>query len=373
MLVELHLLQNFGPSCLNRDDTNTPKECEFGGHRRARISSQCLKRAIRWHPAFRAALAPALGVRTKRLAEAVAAQVGGPGRDRGLVQEMASALVQEAVGRVGAEDRTRVLVHVGMDEINRLAGVIRDSWEDLAAAPATARQRRLEAAVASFRPGTQAPDIALFGRMIAENANMQVEAACQVAHALSTHRVTTEMDFFTAVDDLKQTRRGSAEMIGTLEFCSACFYRYAVLDQRQLLRNLSGDTDLACRVGLAFVEATIEAVPSGRQTSYAAHSLPSFILVVMRRRGVPWSLVNAFETPVSSPDHDRQGLVGRSIAALDAHWGELVRLYGGEGIAEGATCWLGTPPVVHLQPYRVSGVAALLQRVREQLAAGAVD
>src|ERR1700726_3904869 len=70
MFIEIHAIQNFAPSNLNRDDTGSPKDCEFGGHRRARVSSQCLKRAVR--EAFRRdQLLPKdrLARRTKRFVE----------------------------------------------------------------------------------------------------------------------------------------------------------------------------------------------------------------------------------------------------------------------------------------------------------------
>ena len=52
---------------------------------------------------------------------------------------------------------------------------------------------------ALLKDAVETPELALFGRMIADNPDWNVEAACQVAHALSTHRVTMDFDFFTAL------------------------------------------------------------------------------------------------------------------------------------------------------------------------------
>jgi CRISPR system Cascade subunit CasC len=385
MLIELHILQNVAPSCLNRDDTNAPKDCEFGGHRRARLSSQSLKRALRWHPEFAASLRAPLAVRTKRLVETLAQRLAASGYPEAIAHHVVAAVVHETIGQVGSDGRTRVLAYLGQDEIAALEQLLRAHWEQLArAAAASAAEPPAEAAgdagadhdparagrgplqkaarqvAAEFRPGTCAPDIALFGRMIAENAHLNVEAACQVAHALSTHRVAMEMDFFTAVDDLKPGRRGAAEMIGTTEFYSACFYRYSVVLLEQLVANLGGDEDLAREVVVAFLRASVAALPRGRENSTAAHSPPSFVMAVVRERGMPWSLVNAFETPIWAPDHDRQGLVARSLAALGAHWADLVGMYGADGVAAAAACWLGRMDARPLQPYRVPGLSQLV-------------
>jgi CRISPR system Cascade subunit CasC len=390
MLIELHILQNLPPSCLNRDDTNTPKDCEFGGHRRARLSSQRLKRAVRWHPAFAEALQVPLAARTKRVAEALTVGLVEAGYPEALAGPAVCAVVQEAVGQVGSDGRTRVLMYLGQDELERLSQAIRANWDDLAQAAATptrepaaveagprgrvqaraGKEPLLKAArrvAATFTPGSLAPDIALFGRMIAENTHFNVEAACQVAHAISTHRVTMEMDFFTAVDDLKPGRRGTAEMIGTSEFYSACFYRYSVVSLTQLAANLSGDQEAAADVTEAFVRASVAALPRGRQGSSAAHSPPSFVMAVVRASGSPWSLVNAFEAPVWASDRDRHGIVARSMAALDAYWGDLITMYGSEGIVATAACWLGRATAPRVQACRVDDLERLMGVVRASI------
>ncbi|MCE5238402.1 type I-E CRISPR-associated protein Cas7/Cse4/CasC [bacterium] len=366
MLMELHLLQSFAPSCLNRDDTNSPKDCLFGGVRRARISSQCLKRAIRWHPDF-LGIAGVRSVRTKRLVELVCAALERRGRPPEEARRLVPAVLQELVGQLGPSDRTRALMYVGDDEVQRLTQLVDDNWDALASGggpgSGTAGTRRRDPLqqlarqlTARFEPGTMAPDIALFGRMIAENAHLNVQAACQVAHAISTHRAVVEMDFFSAVDDLKPREGPGAEMIGTIEFNSACFYRYAAVSIEQLLTNLAGDAELAADTLAGFLHAAIAAVPSGRQNGMAAANPPSFVMIVARSHGAGWSLANAFEHPVFVSASDRLGLVAKSVIAADTYWGKLADMYGEDGIAARPACWLEECPVQHLNGQRVRHV-----------------
>ena len=230
MKVEMHMLQNFAPSCLNRDDTNSPKDCEFGGFRRARISSQCLKRSIRTHPVFVDALQGATGVRTKLLAGRLCEQLAGMG-DVAQVSAIVAAFVEALVSALDkAGEKTKVLLYLGNDEITRMEALLREHWADLlAAARASAPEKAAGAKAKSKNPlqtaaievakgyksGTRAADIALFGRMVAESPEMNLEAACQVAHAISTHKVSMELDFYTAVDDLQPEAETGAGMMGT--------------------------------------------------------------------------------------------------------------------------------------------------------------
>jgi CRISPR system Cascade subunit CasC len=366
MFVELHLLQNFAPSCLNRDDTNTPKDCEFGGHRRARISSQCIKRAVRRY--FRdQELLPRehLAERSKRLVGEVVRLLEDKQRPaQGAAERVKNALASVKLA-APEKNETEYLLFLGQREITGLADVVEAHWDALgtaATAPAEAsaeagagkgkaRTRRQEKAqakealpadvvkkVKAIFDGGKAADVALFGRMLADQADLNVDAACQVAHALSTNRVSMEMDFFTAVDDLKQQREeedAGAGMLGTVEFNSACFYRYANIDIGQLTKNLQGDCDLARQTVEAFLKASIHAIPTGKQNTFAAHNPPSLVLAVVRDRGL-YSLANAFEQPAAP---DRHGsLVQNSVRALDTYWGRLVRMFGRDGVKAAAVC-----------------------------------
>ncbi|HCW51416.1 MAG TPA: type I-E CRISPR-associated protein Cas7/Cse4/CasC, partial [Clostridiales bacterium] len=341
MKVELHIIQNFAPACLNRDDVNAPKDCEFGGFRRARISSQCLKRAIRMHWNENGMLEGNRAKRTRLLVEFVTRHLVEQGRDRESAVLVARTAL-EAGTKLSLKDdgTTEYLLFLGEGAIADFARAVDANWDELLSLAETAAgseeqgkgRKKGKSKTLSVPPavaeaakvlfdGTKAADLALFGRMIADMPDKNIEASCQVAHAISTHAVTMEMDYFTAVDDLQPSEDTGAGMIGTTEFNSACYYRYSVVDFDQLVSNLGGDTSLALRTLEAYLVSSAEAIPSGKQNSMAAHNPPSLIFAVVRRSGAPWSLVNAFEHPVHPNRSPGGGLVRQSIERLDAYWG----------------------------------------------------
>jgi CRISPR system Cascade subunit CasC len=274
MILELHLLQNFAPSNLNRDDTGSPKECEFGGCRRARISSQCLKRAIRGTFKETSLLGPEeLGVRTKRAVKDLADAFVAKGK---LEQEalMVAALGVRALGLKVKPGKppTEYLMFLSRAQLDLFATWSLENWEalsnivkDEAKKPkpvkgkgnqkdATVSQPgkkdalpKLPANAPDLLDGHRAADLALFGRMIADLSDRSIDTAAQVGQAISTHRVDFEFDYYTAMDDLKPDDKPGADMIGTVEFNSACYYRYANLSWPILLGNLDSDYGLARR------------------------------------------------------------------------------------------------------------------------------
>lgn len=325
MNIELHIVQNFAPSCLNRDDTNSPKTCTFGGTLRARISSQCFKRAIRLH--MKEALGVPTGVRTRCLAGVpeLLAERGLPADDAAL----RTARALQAAGFVVEDGRTKVGLYLADDEIARLADAVAADWDALGEEPgategaSTRRRGKGKAAgveaphvvevIKALGQRVRSADIALYGRMMAENTNMNIDAACQVAHAVSTHTIETDFDFFTAVDDLQPDEETGAGMMGHQEFNSACFYRYALIQTGQLVANLNGDVDLARRAVEGFVRAAVDAIPSAKQNSHAAQNPPSYVQVIVGA-DLPRSLANAFERPVTAGYGE--SLVANSVAAL---------------------------------------------------------
>jgi CRISPR system Cascade subunit CasC len=336
MKIELHILQNFAPSCLNRDDTNSPKECEFGGCRRARISSQCVKRAIRWAPVFAEKTAAEPSKRTRLLKENLAKRLekrklGQPEQIGRVLGEAIPALLT----KLDKKGLTDVGIYLGPGEIAAFEQQLADRWPDLAGdKPKEALGEAHKELSKLFKDGvTSAPDVALYGRMLASKAGVKihVDAACQVAHAISTHKVGVEFDFFTAVDDLQPKEDPGAGMMGTVELNSACYYRYANIDLEQLKSNLGDDEGLARKTVEAFLRAAVAAIPTGKQNSMAAQNPPSFVFGVVRDNGL-WSLANAFVDPVrAGKDGD---LVDSSVARLESYWERLVEVYGDSGIRE---------------------------------------
>ncbi|MHC1771727.1 MAG: type I-E CRISPR-associated protein Cas7/Cse4/CasC [Flexilinea sp.] len=221
------------------------------------------------------------------------------------------------------DGKTNVLLFISRQEIQEIA----DNLHKIGNQPDEIKKFAINYARSSKnRPS--APDIAMFGRMLADRPETNVDAACQVAHAISTHSVNMDIDFFTAIDDLLPEGETGAGMMNVTGFNSACFYRYACINFGQLCTNLNGDVELARRTVEAFLRASVSAIPTGKQNSFAAQNPPSFLMAVVREDGQCWSLANAFEKPVRI--HSDKGLIQASIEALDTYWGKLITFYGGK-------------------------------------------
>lgn len=333
-LIEIHALQNFAPSNLNRDDTGAPKDALFGGTRRARVSSQCLKRAVREY--FKEQNKAWVANRTKRIVDDLKKRVAPKLHDqKGFSEENLVKAIEGAVSSLGSnkkvkvdkERKTDVLLFLSPKEIDSLEGVIVESYADLLKTkPSDEVIKRLNAAIDGENRSRLSVDVALFGRMLAVMPEKNQNAACQVAHAISTHAVEREFDFYTAVDDLKPEDTAGADMMGTVEFNSACFYRYAVVDWEKLVENLQGDAELA-KTGLqAFLEGFVIAEPTGKQNTFAAHNPTEFVAVSVRRNTAPRNLANAYETAIRAKKDE--SLTKESAMRLSAKAIALDKLYG---------------------------------------------
>lgn len=334
--IEFHLIQSFAPSNLNRDDTGAPKDAMFGGHRRARVSSQCFKRSVRSFLSEQGLLQrDATGVRTRKLGQLLGQALAERGHADAQAQ-LAGAL-QAAGLSLDDEGQSQYLLFLGRREVEALADVIHAHWDALTPPPAAAdgkkskKQAKAEApaelskAVKKLLDGGKAVDVALFGRMLADLPEANQHAACQVAHAISTHKVDREFDYFTAVDDEGGADESGAGMIGHVEFNAAVFYRYAAIDLAQLQHNLQGDQALVLQGLVAFTESLVRALPSGKQNSFAAHNPPAFVGVVLRH-GSPVNLANAFEKPIAP--RAQQAMSDLSVAALADTERRLAAFYG---------------------------------------------
>jgi CRISPR system Cascade subunit CasC len=347
-LIEIHALQNFAPSNLNRDDTGAPKDAIFGGTRRARVSSQCFKRAVRSHFADlvkRNALAlDDVACRTKRALDAIVKILSEKGRDKVIAEEKTKLALAAMEISVKDDGKAEYLLFLGQREITGIADIIHEKWDSILPPAANSDEGKkkgkakkqaaqnadpeLKKALDKVFNGGKAVDVALFGRMLADLPEKNQNAACQVAHAISTHAVDREFDFYTAVDDLKPEDTAGADMMGTVEFNSACFYRYAVVDWEKLQGNLQGDADLAGKGLRAFLEGFVVAAPTGKQNTFAAHNPPEFVAISVRRNTAPRSLANAFETAVRVGKNE--SLTKRSAEALIQKAQALQAAFGGE-------------------------------------------
>ena len=325
--VDIHIIQNLPPSCVNRDDSGSPKYAIYGGVRRLRVSSQSWKRAARLY--FDDLLdASDVGVRTKRVAGVLAAKIA---EDAPELTESALSLAEGVFktakiklspprGKKNAPQESGYLMFLSAGQIGRLA--------ELAITSARGGEALDARTVKKIFKETHAVDIALFGRMVADDTDLNVDAACQVAHAISTHAAENEYDFFTAVDDEKsrseEEEDAGAGMMGTVEFSSATMYRYATVNLDMLVKNL-GDGEAALRALEVFIKGFCLSMPTGKQNTFANRTVPETVVVSVRE-DQPVSLVGAFEKPIPQ-DADR-GYVDRSVESLVRYSSTIEENYG---------------------------------------------
>lgn len=320
-ILDIHILQTVPPSNLNRDDTGTPKSATYGGVRRSRVSSQAWKRATR--EAFGELLdSSELGIRTKKVVEVLAERVME--LDSSLPPAAAQALAAETIttatgskvavpGRKSKQDaedaapaESTYLMFLSNRQYGALAAMTVEGGKggDLQALKDFFKVKENKSRAKQLVLTEHSVDIALFGRMVADSTDLNVDAAAQVAHALSVHAVEVESDYYTAVDDKNTDAETGAGMIGTIDFNSATLYRYAALDVNRLQENLGAGHDDARpveptrRAVAAFLEGFITSLPTGKINTFGNQTLPAAVIVKIRSRR-PVSYVAAFEEPVA--------------------------------------------------------------------------
>ncbi|PLW66312.1 type I-E CRISPR-associated protein Cas7/Cse4/CasC [Streptomyces sp. SCUT-3] len=331
LFVEVHVLQSLPPSNANRDDSGTPKQALYGGARRARVSSQAWKRATRTE--FAKAVEPAdRATRTKRIASLLAERLtrpaaeGGAGLETAQADRLTAALL-EPLGITKSskkEEQSAYLLFFGKRQLDEIVKLLNGRAAELAALPdgeLKAQVAKLPV-VATLTKGHPA-EVALFGRMVADLPSLNVDAAVQVAHALSTHAVRTEFDYYTAVDD-ENTEDHGAGMIGTIEFNSSTLYRYAVLGVHQLRDNLTS-AEAARETTVRFVDAFTRSMPTGHMNSFAHRTLPHLVLLTLRT-DQPVNLVSAYEEPVAGA----AGLAAESAVRLADELRSVAETWGAE-------------------------------------------
>lgn len=340
-IVEIHILQTMPPSNLNRDDTGSPKKAVYGGVTRARVSSQAWKRPTRLK--FRELVDPnQLGIRTKRVAEVLTDRILrlDPATDPETAQKAAQSVLQDAGGiklakprsakktddadgNVNEPDQSSYLLFLGSHQYDELAAI---GKEAIAAGGIKdfLKNKDVKKRVKGILQNDRAIDVALFGRMVADDTDLNVDAAAQVAHAISVQRVDFDSDYFTAVDDVKQDSDeegdAGAAMIGDVEFNSATFYRYANVDVDRLLDTL-GDANATTQAVTAFVDAFSTTVPNGKINTFAHNTLPDLVVVNLRDTQAV-NLVGAFERPIAGE------IVANATKALVEREQEIDASYG---------------------------------------------
>ena len=313
IVIDIHALQTVPPSLINRDDTGAPKSAVFGGVPRQRVSSQSWKRAIRryFEDNFDA---EQIGDRSKRLPEKIALRL----EKEGLEQDEAIKRVEDLFKAAGIKTavekpkknddsddkpspypRTGYLLFLSQQQIDRAV-------EELLARDG---EKPSKAEAKSILDTDHSVDMAMFGRMVADDAAYNVDASVQVAHAIGIHGSTPDFDYFTAVDDLaEEGEETGAGMIGTVQMMSSTMYRYATINFDGLKKNLDS-ADAASLAVEHFIEAFVSSMPTGKINTFANQTLPELVYVAVRDTR-PVSLVNAFEVPVEA----EQGASRRKVA-----------------------------------------------------------
>ncbi|OCC10246.1 type I-E CRISPR-associated protein Cas7/Cse4/CasC [Streptomyces sp. PTY087I2] len=355
-ILDIHILQTVPPSNLNRDDTGAPKSATYGGVRRSRVSSQAWKRATR--KAFAGLLdASELGIRTKKVVEVLAERIVD--LDQSMTRAAAQSLAAETIttatgskvavpGRKSKQDvedpaaESTYLMFLSGRQYDALAAMTVEGGKggDLKALKDYFKDRENKARAKQFVLTEHSVDIALFGRMVADSTDLNVDAAAQVAHALSVHAVEVESDYYTAVDDENTDAETGAGMIGTVDFNSSTLYRYAALDVNRLQENLGTGHDDARpveptrRAVTAFLEGFVTSLPTGKINAFGNQTLPAAVIVKMRSRR-PVSYVAAFEEPVRAGEGG--GFLRKSCEKLATFVPDLEKSF---GLDDGPEAWV---------------------------------
>lgn len=321
--VQLHVLTSYGPSNLNRDDTGRPKSAVVGNAMRLRISSQSQKRAWRTSDAFAAALAGHLGTRTKRIGKEAFDLLVGAGVAVKEAREWARAIAG-CFGKLKAEKKSDKDEDLEIEQLAHISPEEREAVHALVKLCAERGSGPSQDEVALLRKPRRAVDIAMFGRMLADSPEFNVEAAVQVSHAITVHRSSVEDDYFSAIDDLN-ANAVNASHIGEHGYGAGLFYLYVCINRELLKDNLGGDEALTAKALSAFVQALTTVSPTGMQNSFASRAYASYVLAEKGDQQ-PRSLAEAFLQPVGpSPD---EGLLERAVSKLEKRRAQFDAVYG---------------------------------------------
>lgn len=285
LFVDMHAIQIVPPSNLNRDDTGSPKTAQYGGVKRARVSSQSWKRAMREYFNVEGEISN-VGVRTLEIVKYVAEKIIE--LDDSISMEVAMAKAKDVIEKSQiklSDNKAKALFFLGDTQAKGLAKAAINDESD---------KKKIE----EILNGNKPIDIALFGRMVADNPLLNEDASSQVAHAISTHGVQTEFDFYTAVDDLAPEDNAGAGMLGTIEFNSSTLYRYANVAIHEFANQIE-DKEAVINAIKLYIKAFVNSMPTGKINTFANQTLPQFVMVTLRKDR-PINLISAFEEPVRS-------------------------------------------------------------------------
>jgi len=323
--IQLHLLTAYPPANLNRDDQGSPKTAKMGGYDRLRVSSQCLKRTWRTSDLFQAAMSDHLGTRTKLLGIDIYDQLIAGGIKEKDAKDWTKAIAG-VFGALKKAEKDKPLADIEIEQLVHVSPAEQQTMKKLTE-KLIAEQRAPDVdELKLLRLNEQAVDIALFGRMLASSPAFNIEAACQVAHAISVHPVVIEDDYFTAVDDLNNGLEDmGAAHIGETRFAAGLFYSYICINRELLVKNLDGNEELANKAIRALTEAAVKVAPEGKQNSFASRAYASYVLAEKGDQQ-PRSLSVAYLKPINH--RENEDFIADSITAIIKQKDSFDKVYG---------------------------------------------
>lgn len=323
--IEIHALRAFPPSNLNRDDFGAPKSAMFGGSKRLRISSQCLKRTWRLSEQFQSNFTKNdLSIRTNQAYTEVTKQITNQiGQlNSGLIDGITSLI--KSIGKSEDKDKDKkdstVFLFLTKQEIDLVCKFIQENETEVNSIKSSGKvdkevMNKVKKNLKKYlldNTDSNSPDVGLFGRFITtkEPEFDTINAALQVSHAVGVTKMDVEYDYFTTIDDIS-TDPGAAHL-GESEFSSSVMYMYSVVDLNQLEKNLGMRTSagrkadaesisLARKSIPALIRAVGEATPTGKKTGTAPYTKAEYIEVIVRK-SQPFNSCNAFLKPVHASE-----------------------------------------------------------------------
>ena len=411
--IELHVIQNMSPSCLNRDENNIPKSSIFGGMNRARVSSQCWKRAARFHPFFVdycKSIDMPLSSRTwrtaKRFYDVLISKKYNYSEEHAkklaicivmaftdikdtktkitnlkeeevrkivkLLDELKNRNIDDILTNtalfVSDSEIEKIVSHV-LDAISSEYDLVNDLNKENKLGPIFKSGGN---SLKSYEFEAPSLDVAFNGRMFASSKvkNMNVDAATQWAQIISTNAIEQELDYFSALDDLKPDEQPGADMIGEIGFNSPCFYRYMNINldiMEEHYGEVLGDEapEFIKNASIAYLNAAIKSIPEAKQNSMAAHNIPSMVFIVVRDGGCPVSLANAFVMPVQA--NNDKNLIQKSIEALDDYWGRAIPMDGAEGVVKQVIIEIENSDLKNLDSSRAKDLKDVFKQVKSAI------
>lgn len=283
LFLDIHAIQTVPPANINRDDTGSPKTAQYGGVIRARVSSQSWKRAMRKYFYSNADIKN-VGVRSVDIVRYIGQKIIEKEPSLSLETAMNMAENTLNLAKISTKNKkTKALFFISDSEASKFAQACLDRISD-------------KSDLQAILKADPSIDIALFGRMVADDNSLNADASSQVAHAISTHAIEREFDFFTATDDLVSENNSGTKFLQTTEYNSSTLYRYANIALHDFYRQLADKTEFVEAVKL-FLEAFVKSMPTGKINTFANQTLPHAVVVTLREDR-PLSMVSVFEEPI---------------------------------------------------------------------------